>query len=202
MNRHHSCKCMGRSILVKWTNPHTVQVLSNKRGELSWLSHVTFRLLQVNAVYCYSISPPLPSRVGNGLSRRVSSFNPGLCGSRQDKALAGLACVITGSWLVLLGSRGGCDDVPQSVVHNAGALFSSFPSSSSGVLEGLRCGVTEASSFLRNLRFRKVILPDSSTLFRYCLWGRVSMTWPVVLYRPLFVRCIDTICPFKSKRSV
>ena len=28
------------------------------------------------------------------------------------------------------------------------------------------------------------------------------MTWPVVLHQPLFVHWIDTICPFKSGRSV
>ena len=60
----------------------------------------------------------------------ISSFNPGLlCGSRRDKARAGLACVITAGWLVLLGSRGGCGTVSLSVVCNVGALLSSFPSS-------------------------------------------------------------------------
>ena len=29
---------LGRSILVKWTNPHAAQALSQKRGELSWLA--------------------------------------------------------------------------------------------------------------------------------------------------------------------
>ena len=152
----------------------------------------------------FYISPP-SSRMGSGLSVGVSSFNPGLlCGSRQDKARVGLACVITGGWLVLLGGRGGCDDIPLFVVCNAGALLSSFPSSSGGLLEGLRigCGVTEALSFLRNLQFHKVILPDLSTQIRYWLWGRVLMTWPVVFLWPLFVCCIDTICPFKSWCSV
>ena len=41
-----------------------------------------------------------------------------------------------------------------------------------------------------------------SSLIQYWLRGRVSTTWPVVFHRPLFVRCIDTICPFKSGRSV
>ena len=132
------------------------------------------------SVVCYSISPPPLSRVVNGLSGGVSSFNPGLlCGIRRDKARAGLDCVITGGTLVLLGGRCGCDDVPLFVKlqtverhHNhAGALLSSFPYSSDGPLVGLRigCGVTEVSSFLRNLRFRKVILPDPSTLIRYWL---------------------------------
>ena len=128
----------------------------------------------------------------------LSSFNPGLlCGSRRDKARAGFACVITAGWLVLLGGRGGCGAVSLSVC-NAGALLSSFPSSIGVPLEGLRigCGVTGVSSFLRNLRFHKVILPDPSTLIRYWLWGRISMTWPVVLHQPLFVHWIDTICPF------
>ena len=81
---------------------------------------------------CYSISPPPPSHVGNGLSVKVSSFNPCLlCGSRQDKARVGLDCVITGGSLVLLGGRGGCDDVPLSVVCNASALLL-FPCSSGG----------------------------------------------------------------------
>ena len=113
---------------------------------------------------------PLPYRAWAMVFRGggVSSFNPGLlCGSRR----AGLACVITGGWLVLHGGRGGCDDVPLSVVGNAGALLSSFSCSSAGLLEELRigCEVTEASSFLRNLRFRKVILPDPSTLIWYWL---------------------------------
>ena len=141
----------------------------------------------------------------------ISSFNPGLlCGSRRDKARAGLVCVITAGWLVLLGGRGGCGAVSLSVVCNAGALLSSFLSSIGVPLKGLRGyhvplkrrGVTGVSSFLRNLRFRKVILPDPSTLIQYWLWGRVSMSWPVVLHRPLFVHWIDTICPFKSGRSV
>ena len=47
--------------------------------------------------------------MGNGLSGGISSFNPGLlCGSRRDKARAGLACVVTVGWLVLFGGRGGC----------------------------------------------------------------------------------------------
>ena len=52
-----------------------------------------------------------------------------------------------------------------------GALLSPFPSSIGVLLEGLRigCGVIGVSSFLRNLRFRKVILPDPSTLIRYWL---------------------------------
>ena len=50
---------MGRSILVKWTNPYAVQELSHKRGELSWLTFPIkqpcyFWLLQVSVVYCYS----------------------------------------------------------------------------------------------------------------------------------------------------
>ena len=72
----------------------------------------------------------------------VSSFNPGLlCGSRRDKARAGLDCVITGGWLVLLGGRGACDDIALSVVCNAGALLSSFSSSSGGLFVGLRIDV-------------------------------------------------------------
>ena len=86
-------------------------------------------------------------------------------------ARAGLACVITAGWLVLLGGRGGCGAVSLFVVCNAGALLSSFPFSIGVPLEGLRIGrgVTGVSSFLRNPRFRKVILPDSSTLIRYWL---------------------------------
>ena len=146
-----------------------------------------------------------PSPIGNGLSAGVSSFNPILlCGSWWDKARVSLACIIKGGWLVLLGGKGGCDDVPLFVVCNAGALLSSFPCSSDGPLEGLRilCGVTEALSYLRNMQFRKVIFPDLSTLIRYWLWGRVLTTWPVVFHRPLFMCCIDTICPFKSRHSV
>ena len=49
------------------------------------------------------------------------------------------------------------------------SLLSSFPCSSGGPLVGLtiRCWVTEVSSFPRNLWFRKVILPDPSTLIQY-----------------------------------
>ena len=102
-----------------------------------------FWLVQVSAVYCYFISPPPPIR--NGLSVGISSFNLGLlCGSRQDKARAGYACVITAGWLVLFGGRDGCGAVSLSVVCNASALLSSFPSSIGVPLEGLRigCGVT------------------------------------------------------------
>ena len=110
--------------------------------------------------------------MGNGLSGGISSFNPGLlCGSRQDKARAGLACVVTVGWLVLFGGRGGCGAFSLSVVCSAGVLLSSSLSSIGVPLEGLRigCGVTGVPSFLRNLRFRKVILPDPSTLIRYWL---------------------------------
>ena len=108
---------------------------------------------EVSAVYCYSIYPPLPMVF---LCGGVSSCNPSLlCGSRWDKTRAGYDNVITGDWLVLLGGRGSCYDVPVSVVCNAGALLSSFPCSSCGPLKGLRIGgrFTEASSFLRNLQF-------------------------------------------------
>ena len=110
--------------------------------------------------------------MGNGLSGGISSFNPGLlCGSRQDKVRAGLACVVTVGWLVLFGGRGGCGAFSLSVVCSAGVLLSSSLSSIGVPLEGLRigCGVTGALSFLRNLRFCKVILPDPSTLIRYWL---------------------------------
>ena len=148
---------------------------SIKEVRFSWLAFPRkqpcyFWLVEVSAVYCYSISPPTP--MGNGLSEGMSSFNPSLlCGSRRDKARPGLACVITAGWLVLLGGRDGCGAIPLSVVCNAGALLSSFPSSIGVPLEGLRigCGVTGVSSFLKNLRFRKVILPDPSTLIRYWL---------------------------------
>ena len=110
--------------------------------------------------------------MGNGLSRRMSSFNPGLlCGSRWARARAGLVCVVTAGWLVLLVGRGGCGAVSLSVVCDAGALLSPFPSSIGVPLEGLRigCGVIGVLSFLGNLRFCKVILPDPSTLIRYWL---------------------------------
>ena len=58
------------------------------------------------------------------------------------------------------------------------------------------------SEFPEESAVRKVILPDPSTLIRYWLWGRVSMIWPVVFHRLLFVDWIDTICHFKSGRSV
>ena len=110
----------------------------------------------------FYISTPM----GNGLSVGMSSFNPGLlCGSRRNKAQVGLACIVTAGWLVLLGGRCGCGAVSLSMVCNASALLSSFPSSIGVPLERLRigCGVTGVSSFLRNLGFRKVILPDLST---------------------------------------
>ena len=202
---------LDRSILVKWANPHAVRMLLMhsliKEVSFSWLAfqganHVTIGL-KVSAIHWCSISPPPP--MGNGLSGGISSFNPGLlCGSRRDKARAGLACVVTVGWLVLFGGRGGCGAFSLSVVCSAGVLLSSSLSSIGVPLEGLRigCGVTGVPSFLRNLRFRKVILPDPSTLIRYWLWGRVSMIWPVVFHRLLFVHWIDTICPFKSGRSV
>ena len=113
-----------------------------------------------------------PSPHGQWSLVGISSFNPGLlCGSRRDKARAGFACVVTAGWLVLLSGRSGCGAVSLSVVCNAGALLSSFPSSIGVPLEGLRigCGVIGVSSFLRNLWFCKVILPDLSTLIRYWL---------------------------------
>ena len=110
--------------------------------------------------------------MGNGLLGGMSSFNPGLLyGSRRDRARAGLVCIVTAGWLVLLVGRGGCGAVSLSVVCNAGGLLSLFPFSIGVPLEGLRieCGVIGVSSFLRNLQFRKVILPDPSTLIRYWL---------------------------------
>ena len=110
--------------------------------------------------------------MGNGLSGGISSFNPGLlCGSRRDKNRAGFACVVTADWLVLFGGRCGCGAFSLSMVCNAGVLLSPFLSSIGVPLEGLRigCGVTGVSSFLRNLGFHKVILPDPSTLIRYWL---------------------------------
>ena len=126
---------------------------SIKEVSFSWLAFLRrqpcyFWLVKVSAVYCCSISPPPP--MGNGLSGGISYFNLGLLsGSRRDKARAGLACVVTVGWLVLLGGRGGCGAVSLSVVCSAGALLSSFPSNIGVPLEGLRigCGVTGVSIF-------------------------------------------------------
>ena len=103
---------LDRSILMKWANPHAVHMLLMhsliKEVSFSWLafqgaSHVTIGL-KVSATHWCSISPPTP--MGNGLSGGISSFNPGLlCGSRRDKARAGLACVVTVGWLVLFGGK-------------------------------------------------------------------------------------------------
>ena len=123
--------------------------------------------------------------MGNGLSGwgRISSFNLGLlCGSRRDKARAGLACVVNTGWLVLLGGRGGCGAVSLSVVYNAGALISSFPSSIGVQLEGLRigCGVT-------GVRVSWGICGSArlSSLIRR-LWSGIScggeFQWPGLLY--------------------
>ena len=88
-----------------------------------------------------------------------------------------------GGWLVLLGGRSGCDAVPLTVVCNASALLSLFPSSSGGPLEGLRigCGVTEASSFLRNLRFHKVIDSDLVLVVRESFDNLACCTPPTIV---------------------
>ena len=114
----------------------------------------------------------------------ISSFNPGLlCGSRRDKARAGLACVATAGWLVLLSGRGGCGAVSLSVVCNSGALLSSFPSSIGVPLEGLRigCGVTRVSSFLRNLRFRNVVDSDPLLVVRESFNDLACCTPPTIV---------------------
>ena len=46
----------------------------------------------------------------------------------------------------------------------------------SGTALGMGNRIVVVSSFLRNWQFRKVILPDPSTLTRYWWLGRVSMT--------------------------
>ena len=93
---------------MKWTDPHAAQALSYKRDELSWRAfpkEPAMLLLTSTAECCLLLFYISPSPMGNGLSGGVSSFNPGLYGSRWDKARVGLACVITGGWLVLLGGR-------------------------------------------------------------------------------------------------
>ena len=68
----------------------------------------------------------------------------------------------------------------------------------SGKSQGMGSGIAGTSSFLRNLRFHKVILPGPSILIRkWWLW-RVSMTRPVVFHRWVLWRCIEIICPFWS----
>ena len=57
-------------------------------------------------------------------------------------------------------------------------------------------GIVGASSFLRNLQFRQVILSDPLTLIRYWWLERVSIIRPVVSLRRVLWHCIEAICPF------
>lgn len=97
---------------------------------------------------------PLQSRVGSGLWGGMSSFKPGwLCGSSLDNARGEfcpcycrrLSCV----W---------CYSSVQCLWHWCRGL---------GKALGMGTGIVGVSSFLRNRRFRKVILPDPSTLIHY-----------------------------------
>ena len=52
---------LGRSILVKWTDPHAAPALSNKRGGLSWLA---FPRRQPNTYLAFAGLSGIPCRMG------------------------------------------------------------------------------------------------------------------------------------------
>ena len=73
------------------------------------------------------------------------------------------------------------DVIPVPIVCSTGVLGLrgvgfGFGVEVSGAALGMRDGVVGVSSFLRNRRFLKVILPDPSTLTRYWWLGSVSTT--------------------------
>ena len=80
--------------------------------------------------------------------------------------------------------------------------FPGFVVGDSGKALGMGSGILGILSFQRNRRFRKVILPDLSTLTRYWWLGRVSVTWPVVSHQRVLGRCTDTICTFWREHRV
>ena len=96
--------------------------------------------------------------------------------------------------------------VPLSMVCGTSVLGSWYPSGVGvgvwGKVLGMRIGITRVSSFLRNLRFCKVILLNPSILIWYCQFGRVSMTQPVVAHQQVLWCCIETICPFWSRHRL
>ena len=71
--------------------------------------------------------------------------------------------------------------IPVPIVCSSGVLGLrgvgfGFGVEVSGASLGMEGGVVGVSSFLRNRRFLKVILPDLSTLMRYWWLGSVLMT--------------------------
>ena len=73
------------------------------------------------------------------------------------------------------------DLIPVPIVCSTGVLGLrgvgfGFGVEVSGTALGMWSGVVGVSSFLRNQRFLKVILPDLSTLTRYWRLGSVSTT--------------------------
>ena len=107
----------------------------------------------------------------------MNSFKPGwLCGSSLDKA-RGVVCVIVDGWAVF-------EVISVPIICSTGVLGLrgvgfGFSVKVSGAELGIGGGVVDVSSFLRNRRFLKVILPYPSTLTRYWWLGSVSTTWPV-----------------------
>ena len=121
-----------------------------------------------------------------------------MCGSSLDNAQGVFVCVIVDGWAVF-------DVIPVPIVCSTGVLGLrgfGFGVEVLGAVLGMGGGVVGVSSFLRNQRFLKVILPDLSTLTRYWQLGSVSTTWPVVSHWQVVGGCIVTICPFWREHKV
>ena len=121
-----------------------------------------------------------------------------VCTSNLDNAWAVFVCISVGGWVMLFDDGYVDNLVPLSVVCGTGVLSSWYLLWCwyGGGLLGIGSGIAGVSCFLRNLQFRKGILPDPSTLIWYWWLGRVSMIWTVVSHQQVLWHCIETVCFF------
>ena len=132
----------------------------------------------------------------------ISSLFPGrLYGSSQDSAL-GILVLNVSDWVGPWDSRSLCNVMPTFPVFLAGwcgVLISVIVSSGDkGKALGMGVSITGVLSFLRNLRFRRVILPDPATLIHYWWLGSVTTIRPAMSHRWLFGFWIETVSPLQK----
>ena len=143
-----------------------------------------------------------PSRKHSGRWCRINSLFPGrLYGSSWDSAL-GILVLDGGDWVRPWDSRSLCKVMPLFPVFLAGwcgVLISVIVGSGDGG-EALGMGVSIMGvlSFLRDLRLRRVILPDPATLILYWRLGSVSTIHPAMSHLWLFGFWMETVSLLQS----
>ena len=142
------------------------------------------------------------SRKHSGRWDGISSLFPGrLYGSSRDSAL-GILFLDGGDRVGPWDSRSLCNVMPPFPGFLAGwcgVLISVIVSSGDrGMALGMGVSIMGALSFLGNLRFRRIILPDPATLILYWQLGSVYTIRPAMSYWWLIEFWMETVSPLQS----